>query len=346
MCEDGMTTKSGCVAVLLGTMGNVTCAAADESNVSLTGKCGLPPIVYAIDFSPSMHRKPLLPLCQRGLFIGMGVLTLFLVSACSPLSMLSSFGGSNYQQTTELAYGQDPRQTLDVYVPNTLAPNADVVLFMYGGRWQFGSKEEYRFVANSLAKQGFVTVIPDYRLFPQVDWRDFIMDTAAAYHWVETHIAAYGGNPRRIFIMGHSAGAHMAAIVALDPKLRQKAGSDKAPCGLIGLAGPYDFLPISDADVQQVFKSANPLIESQPIFYVDRNAPPMLLLTGADDTTVKPGNTYRMAAAVREKGGTAEVISYPDVAHISIMLALANPLSFLAPTLQDTTNFIHKTACP
>ena len=295
---------------------------------------------------PSMHSQPPRPLWRRGLFIGLGLLTLLLASACSPLSLLSAAGGSHYQQTSNQAYGQDPRQTLDVFVPKTIAPNADVVLFIYGGRWQFGSKDEYRFVADSLAEQGFVTVIPDYRLFPQVDWRDFLRDTAAAYHWVETHIAAYGGNPRRIFIMGHSAGAHMAAIVALDPKLRQQAGSDKAPCGLIGLAGPYDFLPISDADVQQVFKTAKPLIESQPIFYINHNAPPMLLLTGTADTTVKPGNTYRMAAAVQAQGGTAEVISYPDVAHIGIMLAMARPLSFLAPTLQDTSNFIHKTVCP
>jgi acetyl esterase/lipase len=274
-----------------------------------------------------------------------GLLLCFL-SACSPLSLLSASVGSNYQETANQAYGADPRQQLDVYVPSMPAQNADVVLFIYGGRWQFGSKDEYRFVADSLAGNGFVTVIPDYRLFPQVDWRDFIRDSAVAYRWVETHIAAYGGNPRRIFIMGHSAGAHMAAMVALDPLLRQQAGSDKAPCGLIGLAGPYDFLPIDDADVRQVFKSANPLIDTQPIHYVDGHAPPMLLLTGAADTTVKPGNTYRLAAAVQAQGGKAEVISYPDVGHIGIMLAMARPLSFLAPTLQDTTHFIHETACP
>jgi len=260
--------------------------------------------------------------------------------------MLSASVGSNYQQTVNHAYGTDPRQALDVYVPNTPTKNADVVLFIYGGRWQFGNKDEYRFVADSLADQGFVTVIPDYRLFPQVDWRDFIMDTASAYRWVETHIAAYGGNPRRIFIMGHSAGAHMAAIVALDPMLRKQVGSVKAPCGLIGLAGPYDFLPINDVDVQQVFKSATHMIETQPIYYVDRNAPAMLLLTGAADTTVRPGNTYRMADAVHENGGKAEVISYPDVGHVGIMLAMARSLSYLAPTLQDTTHFIRETSCP
>lgn len=270
---------------------------------------------------------------------------LMLVGGCSPLRMLNATVGGNFRETPNQAYGADPRQKLDVFVPNKPIENADVVLFIYGGRWQFGNKEEYRFVADGLTAKGFITVIADYRLYPQVDWRDFIADTATAYRWVETHIAAYGGNPGRIFIMGHSAGAHLAAMVALDPMVRQKAGSEHAPCGMIGLAGPYDFLPIEDADVQQVFKSANPLLTSQPIFYAHHRGSPMLLLTGAADTTVKPGNSYRLAAAVQKNGGKATVLSYPNVGHIGIMLALSRSLSFLAPTLQDSTDFIHKTAC-
>ena len=274
------------------------------------------------------------------------LLSLFVISGCSPLSVLNATVGSNYQQTANQAYGPNPRQKLDVFVPAKPVANADVVVFIYGGRWQFGSKEEYRFVADGLAAKGLITVIPDYRLYPQVDWRDMIADTAAAYRWTETHIASLGGNPRRIFIMGHSSGAHLAAMVALDAKVRLQAGASRAPCGVIGLAGPYDFLPIEDADVQQVFKTANPLIESQPIYYVTDKAPPMLLLTGAADTTVKPGNTDRFAAAIQARGGIAEVKHYPDVAHIGIMLALARSLSFMAPTLQDSASFIQRTACP
>jgi len=277
------------------------------------------------------------------LLLPIGALAL---SACSPLAALSSISGSHIQQSATHAYGDAPRQTLDVHLPQDPKPNADVVLFIYGGRWQFGSKDEYRFVADGLAQSGFITVIPDYRLYPQVDWRDFLADSAAAYHWVEAYIAGFGGNPQRIFVMGHSAGAHMAAMVALDPKLQRHAGVKRLPCGLIGLAGPYDFLPISDADIREVFKSANPLIESQPIHYVNSHMPPMLLLTGSDDTTVKPGNTERMAAAVKAAGGKAAVLSYPKVAHIDIMLALAPALSGLAPTLQDSARFIRETSCP
>ena len=286
-----------------------------------------------------------LPTLQRAARYCIALLTLLLAGGCSPLNMLNATVGGNFKQTANQAYGKQPRQTLDVYTPAQAVANADVVVFMYGGRWQYGSKEEYRFVADGLTEKGFIAVIPDYRFYPQVDWRDFIADTAAAYHWVETNIATSGGNPRRIFIMGHSAGAHLVAMVALDPTVRQRAGSNNAPCGMIGISGPYDFLPIDDADVQQVFKSANRLIETQPIFYANGKAPAMLLLTGEADTIVKPGNTYRLAAAVRERGGKAQVIGYPEVGHISIMLALSRSLSFLAPTLQDSAHFIRNTTC-
>lgn len=269
-----------------------------------------------------------------------------LLGACSPLSVLSALSGTHIQQSTRYAYGDAPRQTLAVHLPQDARPNADVVLFLYGGRWQYGSKEEYRFAADGLAQSGFITVIADYRLYPDADWRDFLADSAAAYHWTENHVAGFGGNPRRIFLMGHSAGAHLAAMVALDKKLRQQAGIKRLPCGLIGLAGPYDFLPINDADIKDVFKSANPLIETQPIYYVSSPMPPMLLLTGQDDVAVKPGNTKRMAAAVNKAGGKAQVIEYANVGHVDIMLAMAPILSGLAPTLQDTARFIRETSCP
>ncbi len=282
---------------------------------------------------------------MRAVVIALALAGALAGSACSPLGVLSATTLSDAQQTTAEAYGTQPRQTLDVYVPNPRIENADVVVFLYGGRWQFGSKDQYRFVAASLAARGFITVIPDYRLFPQVDWRDFVSDAATALRWVETHIAAYGGNPRRIFLMGHSAGAHIGAMVSLDAVVRAQAGLERAPCGFVGVAGPYDFLPIQDADVKEVFKSADPLIESQPIHYVDQHAPPMLLLTGADDVTVKPGNSVRLAAAVNQQGGHAGVISYPDVGHVSIMLALAPQLRFLAPTLRDTADFVRGLEC-
>lgn len=271
---------------------------------------------------------------------------LTLASGCSPLSALnSSVGSSTYHKSTTHAYGPYSRQQLDVYIPKQRAKNADVVIFFYGGRWRTGEKAEYRFVAEGLAAQGFITVVPDYRLYPQVDWPDFIADGTSVYKWVETHIASYGGNPQRIFLMGHSAGAHIAAMVTLDQSARQRVGSLIPPCGMIGLAGPYDFLPISDADVRQVFQSAKRALETQPIFYADRTDPALLLLTGSADKVVKPRNTQALAAAVRKQGGNAVAVSYPGVGHAGILISLARSLKAVAPTLQDTTNFIRKTTC-
>ena len=268
------------------------------------------------------------------------------IGGCSPLTLLNaSVGSSDYQRTSDQTYGPDPRQKLDLYLPSQPVKNADVVIFFYGGRWRTGDKDDYRFVAEGLAANGFITVIPNYRLYPQVDWRDFITDAASAYQWVETHIASHGGNPRRIFLMGHSAGAHIAAMVALNQTVRNQAGSHIAPCGMIGLAGPYDFLPFEDADVRQVFSSAIHPMETQPIFYADGTDPSLLLLTGDADTSVKPRNSYRLAAAMQQRGGKAQVIAYPGVAHIGILISLARSLKFIAPTLEDTSNFIHKTAC-
>ncbi|MBI3546553.1 MAG: alpha/beta hydrolase [Gammaproteobacteria bacterium] len=266
--------------------------------------------------------------------------------ACSRLDVLNATAGSSgYRRVADQAYGSAPRQKLDIYIPTDKTANTDVVIFFYGGRWQTGDKNDYRFAAAGLTANGVISVIPDYRLYPQVDWRDFIGDAAAAYRWVEKNIAAHGGNPRRIFLMGHSAGAHITAMVALDQSLRRQAGSEINPCGMIGLAGPYDFLPFADADVKQVFHSAERALETQPVFYADRTDPNILLLTGDADTSVKPRNTYRLAQTLQDRGGKAQVIVYKGVGHAEILIALAPRLKFIAPVLSDALNFIRKTEC-
>lgn len=275
----------------------------------------------------------------------LAIVALF-ASGCAPLTVLNStVGTGDYRLIQDQAYGTNARQRLDVYVPRAVKTNADVVLFFYGGRWRSGAKGDYRFVAERLTANGLITVIADYRVYPQVDWRAFVADGASAYRWVEKNIASYGGNAHRIFLMGHSAGAHIAALVALDQNLRARAGSSITPCGMIGLAGPYDFLPFEDADVKQVFGSAAQPMETQPIYYVDRSGPSLLLLTGNDDTTVKPRNTYRLAEAMQRAGGKAQTITYDNIGHVGILLSLSRWLRFLAPSVDDTTNFIRNTDC-
>lgn len=287
--------------------------------------------------SSFFHRRARLPLVFFAVLLGV---------ACSPLNVLNATAGSSgYRRTIDQVYGAETRQKLDIYIPAKPSANADVVIFFYGGRWQTGDKNDYRFAAAGLTAKGLITVIPDYRLYPQVDWRDFIADGAAAYRWVETNIAAHGGNPRRIFLMGHSAGAHIAAMVALDQNLRRNARSQINPCGMIGLAGPYDFLPFEDADVKQVFHSAERALETQPVFYADRADPSLLLLTGDADTSVKPRNTQRLAQTLQERGGQAQTVVYKGVGHAQILIALAPRLTFIAPVLSDALNFIRRTEC-
>lgn len=271
------------------------------------------------------------------------------LAGCSPLGVLNATVSSDgYQLTENQPYGKAARQTLNVYVPNDLddnsAANRDVVIFYYGGRWQFGEKDQYAFVADAFTSKGYVTVLPDYRLYPSADWRDFINDGASAYQWVYENIARFHGNPQRIFIAGHSAGAHIAAMVDTNEALLPNR--IKRPCGFIGLAGPYDFLPISDADVQLVFSSANDLRDTQPITYVSQGDPVMLLLHGKDDTTVKPGNTTRLAKRANQFGHNAETILYNDVDHIDILLSLSSTFRGFSPALDDSVAFMKKVQCP
>ncbi len=266
------------------------------------------------------------------------------LSACSPLGMLNAtVGDDGYTSVLNLSYSNKSRQGLDIHIPNNVKKNADVVVFFYGGRWQYGSKGEYGFVADALTSKGFITVIADYRLYPQVDWREFVQDGAMAYQWVVNNIKKYGGNPERVFVMGHSAGAHIAAMAAVDESLLEK--SIKRPCGLIGLAGPYDFLPIRDEDIIRIYSTASDLKNTQPISFVNKGDPAMLLLHGSDDEAVKPKNSINMAAKVKQVGGVADLRMYKDTDHIDILISLSSTFRSYTPALNDTAEFIAKTTC-
>lgn len=268
-----------------------------------------------------------------------------LFSGCSPLQLLNlAVNDEKYVSTLDQAYGPEPRQKLNIFVPKAIEDNADVVVFYYGGRWQSGNKEQYEFVADALTAKGMVVVLPDYRLYPAVDWPDFIQDGTSAYQWVYKNIAKYQGNPRRIFVMGHSSGAHIAAMVSSNESLLEK--NIARPCGFIGLAGPYDFLPIADADAQQVFSSANDdLSITQPISFVSQGDPGMLLLHGADDTTVKPGNSTRLAKKATLVGNKAKAILYEGVRHVGILISFSKLFAGKSPAYKDSVKFISTHRC-
>jgi acetyl esterase/lipase len=279
---------------------------------------------------------------MRLLFSWPRALAAFLtLTACSPATLLdATVPDRGYQRLGDIAYGDDPRQRLDLYVPLRPDPSRGVVVFFYGGAWESGRRQDYRFVAQALADAGFWVVVPDYRVFPQVRFPGFVEDGAAAVRWTQTHIAAKGGDPRRLFLAGHSAGAHIAFMLATRTPYLAAAGVDRTALrGVIGIAGPYDFLPLSSARLQDIFAGSD-LPATQPITHVAGGLPPALLLHGDADTTVLVRNTRHLAAAWRAAGNTAEENIYGGVGHIGIVTAFSDVFRGRAPTLNDVTAFL------
>ncbi|MEN0106619.1 MAG: alpha/beta hydrolase [Pseudomonas sp.] len=267
-----------------------------------------------------------------------------LISACSPVGLLNAITPTDtYRKTTAIAYGSDPRQQLDIYTPTVKKPGpTPVVLFFYGGSWNSGERNDYRFVGEALASQGYVAVIADYRLYPQVRYPDFLKDGAHAFAWVRQHISEYGGAPEHLFLMGHSAGAYNAAMLVLDPRLLGEVGLDASSIrGWIGLAGPYDFLPIENPDVRPVFFHPNSPPDSQPINHVRAHTPPALLLAARDDDLVNPQrNTGGLAQRLRAVGVPVSEHYYDNVSHITLVAALSRPLRYKATALEEISKFI------
>ena len=254
-------------------------------------------------------------------------------SGASLVNALTPTGG--YSVRPDLAYGTQPRQRLDLYVPDGAPADAPLLVFFYGGNWQSGSKDIYRFVGQAFASRGYVTAIPDYRVYPEARYPDFLADGAAAIAWLRDDPGI--GDGRRLFLAGHSAGAYIAAMLALDRRWLGEAG-----CGPVtaaaGLAGPYDFLPLTDPTLIEIFGPAGP--QTQPVHHVAPGDPPMLLATGTADTTVRPRNSVVLAERLQVVGVPAQVVEYQGVGHVGIVAALAAPLRFLAPVLDDVDGFL------
>jgi predicted esterase len=271
-----------------------------------------------------------------------------LLSACSPIKVIDVLTpNSTYQAATNLAYGADPRQQLNVFLPHPAdhAPPTEgypVVIFFYGGSWNFGAKEDYRFIGEAMASRGILTIIADYRLYPQVRFPDFLDDCAMAVHWVDLHLSEYHGNPHQLFVMGHSAGAYNAAMLALDARWLNKQGlSPSMLKGWIGLAGPYNFLPIENEDVKPVFFHPNYPSDTQPIDFVTASAPRTFLGVSQSDDLVSPErNTQKLAARLRSQGVPLTYKEYSSTSHTTLIGAFARPLRFLAPVMNDVVDFV------
>ena len=236
-----------------------------------------------------------------------------------------------------IAYGDDPQQAVDIYRPHGASADArlPVIVWFHGGGWDSGGREFYGFAGRALAAEGFVVVVAGYRLGEAGRWPGFVEDGAAAVRWAHANIAAHGGDPQRIILSGHSAGAHIAALLALDTdQLGDLVSAGGAVRGVAGLAGPYDFLPFeSGGSADRAMGAAQPIAATQPITYARGDAPMLWLASGDADRTVRPRNSRALADAVKAAGGRAETKLYPGVDHRDILTGLSLPLRNDAPTV-------------
>lgn len=276
--------------------------------------------------------------------VAIGIICCFWLTLANCSSVLygvmnvpSYFGA--YDRHAGISYGSEPRQRLDVYVPKGAAARP-IVVFWYGGMWTRGTKEQYRFVGAALANSGYVAVLPDYRLFPKAKFPQFIEDGAAAVRWAREHATEFGGDPNALFLMGHSAGAHLAASLALDPRYLRKVGGDVSWLrGWIGLSGPY----LLDRDfplIRAIFHEPYVTADWKPIEMVTPRAPPALILHGIDDVLVEPREALDLSEKLLAAGVPVECHIYERTAHGDTVMAFSPMLREEAPTLAATRSFI------
>lgn len=287
-----------------------------------------------------------------------GLLVVFM-GGCSVTAMKLSVVNSiaklgDYAVYRDVVYHPLQGQTLDVYLPTALSSSGNqrvnhntsglpVVVFFYGGCWggcETLDKSYYTFVGEALTSMGYVAVLPDYRLYPNVNFPQMIDDARVSVEWVRKNIASYGGDGNALIVMGHSAGAHLAAMLALDERYLQP-DTRSALKGFVGLAGPYDFLPLTKAYQQVVFGPPTRYREGQPIAFVDGSEPPLLLLYGTADSTVKPKNMRNLAVKVEQFGGEVTAKSYEGVDHGVVLGALSELIRGRYTVYRDIENFLH-----
>ena len=274
-------------------------------------------------------------------------------TACSPVKLLNAvISDSNYSITTDIAFGALSRQKLDIYTPllkvdksqnnvETVKRLKKVIIFYYGGNWDSGEKADYKFAAEALTASGHIVVIPNYRVYPEVLFPEFMIDPALIAKWVKTNIHEYGGDASQIFLSGHSAGAYIAVMMAVNPEyLAAVSLKPNDFAGIIGLAGPYDFLPLGSDRLKTIFGNDEQQVKSQPINFVDGKNPPLLLVVGLKDNTVWPRNSYNIAKKINANGGKVKVIEFADYGHVDMVAKLAKPLRGNGDLLKIINDFI------
>jgi len=269
------------------------------------------------------------------------------IQACSPLHLLNNFvPGNSYTTTNNISYGQHTRQQLDIYTAaNKTCSNCPVLVFFHGGAWHTGEKEEYKFLGEAFASEGFIVVIPGFRLYPEVQFPVFIEDAAQSIRWVRDNITRYGGNPDNINLMGHSSGAHITMMLLFDQHYFKDGNVPRTSIkSAIGLAGPYDFLPANEKLIVNIFSTAAPPEMGEPMHFVSNTGVPVLLATGLEDRRVNPDNSLKLAKKLRQENAKVKLITYPETGHSGILLSLSKPLRHLSPAFADSLAFIRESS--
>ena len=277
----------------------------------------------------------------------LATLSASVAAACSPLGTLNGLNNiapgdaGAARVAKDVPFGDDPRQRLDVYAPAGGAANSPVLVFFYGGSWASGYRQGYAFAAKAFASRGYTVVVPDYRLVPDVHFPAFVEDGAAAVAWTLANVAKHGGDPARLSLMGHSAGAYIAMMLALDTQWLNAADVDPGRVrSVVGLAGHYDFHPFTYGATRAAFGKAPDGRLTQPINFVRADAPPIFLAYGADDRLVLPRNSVALADTLKKAGAPVTLKAYPDLGHVGIVTALSKPFRSRAPVLEDTLAFL------
>lgn len=237
------------------------------------------------------------------------------------------------------SYGAQPKQRLDVYGPRAAGGPAPVIVYLYGGAWNEGDRRDFAFVGRWLAGLGYLVIVPDYRVLPEVEYPVFLEDCAAAVRWGLQHAPEYGGDPTRLALAGHSAGAYNAVMLALEPAY----GVAGAIAAVLGLSGPYDFHPFDVPISIRTFSGAADPLLTQPVNLVTTAAPPMFLASGDDDTVVGAHNTVALARRLRQQGVAVIERHFPGFTHPSTLLELGSLLSRRSSLAGEVSDFLART---
>ena len=222
-----------------------------------------------------------------------------------------------------VAKGKDPRP---------------VVVFFYGGGWANGTRTEYGYAARPFVEAGYIVVLPDYRKVPQVRFPGFVEDSAAAVKWVQANIAEYGGDPARVNVAGHSAGAYNALMLALDPQWL----GDKPVTSVISLAGAADFYPWTSRRAIDAMSQFPDPKATQPVTFVRADAPPILLIHGSTDTVVRIRNSNSLYAKQKAVGGDVTLRAQQGGSHNDLVLALGTLFRGRYPVAAESVEFLNR----